>query len=172
MLLGLSASVTAKVVDQRFKKRYLKAIYLMSLEPNLVVDTLVDENDGSCGDGDCSLGELVVDKSLRIDGPGAGVLAVSGNTQVRVFNIDDGDRNLKQTVTINGLTITGGLGGSFNDGGGISNRESLNINNATISGNTGSGIDSDEGELTIVDSLISENSRTGMASLTFRRWRN
>jgi CSLREA domain-containing protein len=70
----------------------------------ITVNTLADENDGSCADGDCSLrdavraaaagdtvdfdvtgtitltqGLIMVTKTLAIDGPGAASLAVSGN---------------------------------------------------------------------------------------------
>jgi hypothetical protein len=49
--------------------------------------------------------ELAIKKSLDIEGPGAGLLAVSGNDTFRVFDISEG-----LSVTIVGLTITHGLG--------------------------------------------------------------
>src|SRR5262249_9706397 len=48
-------------------------------------------------------GELVLDKSLDIEGIGAGRLTVSGNHASRVFDIRGG-----ATVTIAGLTIADG----------------------------------------------------------------
>src|SRR5438874_12754448 len=48
-------------------------------------------------------GELPVDKSITISGPGADILAVDGNAKSRVFHIGAGE-----TVTISGLTITNG----------------------------------------------------------------
>jgi len=70
----------------------------------LTVNTLIDENDGSCSNGDCSLrdavllanpgdtinfsvtgvmtlteGEIVLNKNLVIQGPGQGLLAIDGN---------------------------------------------------------------------------------------------
>jgi len=48
--------------------------------------------------------ELAVKKSLDIEGPGAGLLAISGNDTNRVFDISEG-----LTVTIAGLTIEDGL---------------------------------------------------------------
>ncbi|MEZ6071252.1 MAG: hypothetical protein R3C10_13505 [Pirellulales bacterium] len=123
---------------------------------SITVNTLVDEADGNISDGDVSLrdaialapsgetinfadslrggtitltlGELVIDKSLSIDGPGADLLTVdaSGNDPTpdsvltddatiaddgdgsRVFNIDDGNSHSQATVTLSGLTISGG----------------------------------------------------------------
>lgn len=47
--------------------------------------------------------ELLLDKSLTIAGPGATVLAISGNQQSRIFRIPPG-----KTVTISGLTVRDG----------------------------------------------------------------
>src|SRR5216683_2087216 len=61
-------------------------------------------------------GELVIDKSLDIQGLGANQLTVSGNDASRVFRIDSGI-----TVDIDDLTITHGRadngGGIWNAGG-------------------------------------------------------
>ena len=59
-------------------------------------------------------GQLSITDHLTIDGPGAGLLAVSGNRQSRVFNISGG-----AVVGIDDLTITGGQ--VVGDGGGILN---------------------------------------------------
>jgi len=45
-------------------------------------------------------GELLLNKSLTFQGPGAGTLTISGNNASRVFNIQSGN-----TVTITDLTI-------------------------------------------------------------------
>ena len=52
-----------------------------------------------------STGELVITKDLTIMGPGAGSLTIDGNSASRVLSIDSGN-----TLTISGLTITGGNG--------------------------------------------------------------
>ena len=77
----------------------------------ITVNNITDENDGSCSDGDCSLreaidsavsgdtidfsvqgtitltlGELVIDKNLNIDGGFAGKLTISGGGSSRVIN--------------------------------------------------------------------------------------
>jgi hypothetical protein len=49
--------------------------------------------------------QITINKSLDIEGPGASLLAVSGNDANRVFDISGG-----LTVSIDGLTITHGLG--------------------------------------------------------------
>jgi hypothetical protein len=52
-----------------------------------------------------SSGDLAINKSLDIEGPGASLLTVSGNDTFRVFDVSQG-----LTVTIAGLTITHGQG--------------------------------------------------------------
>src|ERR1017187_5362003 len=49
------------------------------------------------------LGELLISKDVGITGPGAKILAVSGNTAHRVFHLTN-----NAAVSISGLTITGG----------------------------------------------------------------
>jgi hypothetical protein len=50
--------------------------------------------------------QLTLNKSLDIEGPGAGLLALSGNDTNRIFDINEG-----LTVTINGLTLAHGQAG-------------------------------------------------------------
>lgn len=165
---------------------------------SLIVTTLDDEDDGDLSQGDISLreailnssdgdtitfdsslssgtitlslGELLIDTSLTIDGLGANNLTIDANQASRVFNIDDGQDETNLDVTIDGLTITGGAASrqSFpgdtnpdNFGGGINNQENLNLNNSHVTGNDavagGGGIFS-AGDLTINNSTISDNS--------------
>jgi hypothetical protein len=110
-------------------------------------------------------GELLVDKSITINGPGAANLAVNGNATSRVFHVGSGT-----TVTIAGLTITNGhVPDLAGDGGGIYNdHATLTISNCTLSGNSagpfgyGGGIDnygfSGSATLTITNSTLSGNS--------------
>jgi hypothetical protein len=79
-----------------------------------------------------SSGELTINKSLDIEGPGARLLAISGNKASRVFNVGAG-----VTATIAGLTVSNGQGA------GISNAGTLTLSAATIrdnSGGAGSGL--------------------------------
>src|SRR6266498_2799533 len=83
-------------------------------------------------------GELLVDKSITISGPGSGSLAVDGNATSRVFHIVSG-----KNVTISGLTITNGFtSGDFPDdsGAGIYNDYAkVTLSNCRISGNFAGG---------------------------------
>lgn len=96
--------------------------------------------------------ELLINKSLNIIGPGAKLLAISGNSLGRVFNVTNGP------VNISGLTIRDGfvrggfvgsgqpgrasLGGHISGSGGaalggaVYNQGSLTINSSTVDGNT------------------------------------
>jgi hypothetical protein len=75
-------------------------------------------------------GELLVDKSITISGPGAESLAVNGNANSRVFHIGSG-----RTVTISGLTITNGYASGDYGGGIYNDHAALTLSNCTISSN-------------------------------------
>jgi len=107
-------------------------------------------------------GQLVVSSSVNVTGPGADQLSVNGNDASRVFVINSG-----LTVTISGLTISGGhTTGPIpaNQGGGIFNSGTLTISNSTISNNVadgdGGGI-RNSGSLTVSGSTLSGNTSTG-----------
>ena len=155
----------------------------------LTVTKTGDTDDGFCGLLDCSLREaigsgdsgdsitfavtgtitlvgsqLVIDKSLRIDGPGSGDLSISGNNVSRVFQISKGN------VSISGLTIRDG-NISGNSGGGIHNSSTLTLTNSTISANTAGGGDAPGGggifnarggALTLTNTTVSGNA-TGVS---------
>ncbi len=110
-------------------------------------------------------GELVIDKSLTINGPTAKSLTISGNLSSRVFNVNAGKTGTITSLTVNNgraafgagiynqgtltiiaSTINGnvsangadngaGNGANGGDGGGIYNSGTLNVINSTISGN-------------------------------------
>jgi hypothetical protein len=114
-------------------------------------------------------GELPVDKSVTINGAGAGVLAVDGNNSSRVFHISSG-----ATVTISGLTIRNGHDDSL--GGGIENEEgaTLIITNSTLSSNSAGSVDNPAvqgggirnlGTLTIRNTTVSANSAGGISGV-------
>ena len=148
----------------------------------LTVDTLADENDGSCSDDDCSLrdaievanpnatiqfgvtgtitlslGSLVIDKNLTLVGPGSPALIISGNYVTRLFRI-----NLGVRAAISGLEMEAGFSGSGTDGdgGAIYNLGELTLNGCDILANhslgDGGGIYNDGG-LTINDSNLTYN---------------
>jgi hypothetical protein len=108
-------------------------------------------------------GELAINQNLDVEGPGASLLAISGNDTSRVFEIGQG-----VTATIAGLTITHGqaeasredAGGS--GGGGILNAGTLTVANDVLSANTsethGGAITNGPGAvLTVTNSTFSGN---------------
>jgi hypothetical protein len=78
-------------------------------------------------------GELNILDDVRIDGPGAARLAVSGNDASRVFKIESG-----ADVSIDGLTVTHGR--ALLRGGGIWNLGSLTLSDAVVSNNVVFGV--------------------------------
>jgi hypothetical protein len=134
-------------------------------------------------------GELLVDHSITISGPGTDNLAVNGNAKSTVFHIAAGE-----TVTISGLTIINGSGGGIhndhavltlnnctitdNSGGGIYNdgvypgsppRASLELNNCSVTSNSGRGIYNNAqgggaAGVQIADSILSNNSGNAIYS--------
>src|SRR6266576_1547316 len=128
--------------------------------PGSLRQALLTANDGDTIDATgisgvitLTTGQLRVDKSVTINGAGAGVLAVDGNANSRVFQIATGE-----TVSISGLTIRNGQG---NFGGAILNGAgaTLTITNSTLTGNTGAfgGGAFNSGILTILSSTVSGN---------------
>ena len=81
------------------------------------------------------LGTLTVTDTVQIIGPGARVLAVSGNESIRVFNINSG------ATSISGLTIRDGWNAGFSgdgvsrQGGGIYNQATLSLTNCAFDNN-------------------------------------
>ena len=96
--------------------------------------------------------------AVNVNGPGAGLLTVSGGGQSRVFTLV-GVPQLGQAVTISGLTISGGS--TTGKGGGVYNFGSMTLDSVTISGNTagtdGGGV-YNRGQLTLLDCTLSGNS--------------
>src|SRR5207249_10881525 len=74
--------------------------------------------------------QLTINKSLDIDGPGASLLAISGNDKNRIFNINEG-----LTVTIAGLSITHGRAPDSAGGGILNAGSSVSRVNDTLSDN-------------------------------------
>lgn len=124
------------------------------------VTKTADTKDGACSVGDCSLreavaepsctlidfsldlvgetigltlGEIVIDRSLKIKGFGADALAVSGNDLSRIFYTAPGT-----TVTISGLTLKNGTGfGTAPLGGGaIASRGPITLDRVLVTNNS------------------------------------
>jgi len=132
--------------------------------PGSLRDALAVANDGDeitfavTGKITLTSGQLTVNKSITISGPGAGSLAVDGNANTGVFLINSG-----VTVTISGLSITNGNASSL--GGGIYNGSAtVMLSNCIVSGNSaqyGGGIYNEgvfgSATLTIINSTINGN---------------
>jgi hypothetical protein len=131
-------------------------------------DTITFAVTGSIG---LTSGQLLVNHSITISGPGAENLAVNGNANSRVFHVS----HVGGGVTISGLTITNGhASGNYPDdsGGGIYNDHAvLTLNNCVIDGNYaafwGSGIYNDGDSATLItlnDCTVSGNDGAGIAN--------
>lgn len=145
----------------------------------VTVNTLVDENDYSCSDGDCSLrdaievaaaddtitfsvtgtlsltlGELGIDKNLTLNGPGASSLTLSGANASRILHVQP-----SVTVSISGLALANGL--TVDVGGAIYNEGNLTVTSSTITGNHATDGGAIYGEYasstSITDSVLSNN---------------
>src|SRR5438034_919806 len=105
---------------------------------------VADTNDGDTIDFDPALNgqtimlttaELVIGKSITINGPGANLLAVSranNAPEFRVFHVMAG-----LTVVVQGLTISNGSAFEFGCGGGILDDGDAVISSSTVIGNNG-----------------------------------
>jgi hypothetical protein len=133
---------------------FLSALCLIALRTQAATITVTNTNDSGAGslrqaladanDGDTihfgitgtitmTTGEMLVDKSVTISGPGAASLTVDGNAADRVFHVSSG-----VTAAIAGLTITNGYDGM--GGGGIySDHADLTLSNCAVSGNSCAG---------------------------------
>ncbi len=106
-------------------------------------------------------GVLQITGSLEIDGPGASLLTVQGNSTAGIFQVAG---SAPTTVSINGLTITGG---KATDGGGVQNAQTLTLANDVITANAatldGGGV-YNSGTLTVTGCTISLNTVPPTAS--------
>ena len=105
-------------------------------------------------------GEIALDKSLTIQGPGASLLTISGNNAGRIFDVA-GAPGIN--VTVSGLTLTGG---SADNGGAVLNAgETLTITSTVINSShatsAGGGVYNQGGALTLQGDTISGNSSAG-----------
>jgi predicted outer membrane repeat protein len=105
-------------------------------------------------------GEIDITQNVTLSGPGAGVLAVSGNATGRIFGT-------KATVNINGLNLTdgqsvGASGGAINQTGGSLTLADCVLSNNHVSGNNGGAVESaGSSSLTIINCTFSGNSSDG-----------
>jgi hypothetical protein len=165
-LSGQAARPTPPRRRPAFRRPLLEALEDRSLPSTLTVTSALDSGAGSlrdaivhAKDGDTIVfasslngqsitltsGELAISKSLDIEGPGASLLAVSGNSASRVFDISQNQQTV--VVTIAGLTIENGRSPGKGYGGGIWNVSStLNLVNDVLSNNVARGNSGNDGD--------------------------
>jgi hypothetical protein len=112
-------------------------------------------------------GQLLVNKTLAIQGPGANRLAISGNDASRVFDVTGG-----ATVSIAGLSITHGLapvgGGILQEGSATLSLTNCSFSNNEALGNAagggfGGGLeDNSQGALTVSNCTFDKNQAVGV----------
>ncbi|QBB69241.1 hypothetical protein ELE36_01960 [Pseudolysobacter antarcticus] len=139
--------------------------------PGSLRQTLIDVGSGGgvafqiglTGTITLTTGQLAINKSVSIFGPGARVITVSGNNAARVFTIG------AATVSISGLTVSNGSAASGAgiqiNGGTVSLTDMSIVNNVALSGSLGGGIDNESGGVvTILRCTIANNSVAGTNS--------
>ena len=99
--------------------------------------------------------------AVMINGPGAGLLTVSGGGASQVFTLDMVPQGNAQTVSMSGLTITGGS--TTGSGAGLFSRGFMILTGVNITNNAagvdGGGVDN-IGHMTLVNCTLSGNSAT------------
>jgi hypothetical protein len=102
-----------------------------------------------------STGSIAINENLTITGPGSASLTVSGGGASSVFSIGAG-----ANVSISGLTITAGNGGSRANGGDIFNSGTLSLTGDVVSNGAaeiGAGLFNNGGVVTISSSTFTNN---------------
>src|SRR5262245_36476622 len=131
-----------EILEDRTLPSTLTVLNTLDKGPGSLRDAIAHAQDGDDIDFAPSLagqtitltsGALVIKDSVEIKGPGAQLLAISGNDTHRVFAIDEG-----LTVRIAGLTITHGRAGGSGGGGILNGRSSLSLANDVLSYNVAS----------------------------------
>jgi CSLREA domain-containing protein len=162
------------------------------------VDTLADQDDNSCADGDCSLrdaayaannasgadvitfasglsgqitltdpdGDIELYDAVSIDGPGADVLAVSGNDATQIFYFNTGGNGTTYyDITISGLTVRDGH--SASGGGALYGAQTeLHIVDSVFTSNEAAGraggaIHGKQVDLVVSNSVFTDNTGNG-----------
>ena len=115
-------------------------------------------------------GDLAIAQGLTINGPGSNLLTIDAQQQSRIMHIDNPNTVVDNfTVTLAGLTLTGGYLQNAGDMGGaiLAKHLYLIINDSTIEGNHTSGDTGwggaifSEGYVTATNSIFRDNYTTG-----------
>ena len=122
---------------------------------------IVDFQPGLTGTLTLTSGELLINKSLTINGPGSNALTISGGGASRVFDLPLST----SSISISNLTIANGAtsGGTTGWGGAIENRGALTVSQCTLTGNFaqfGGGAIDDWGPLNLNGDTFTHNTTT------------
>ncbi len=123
------------------------------------VDSPVTFAPGLQGTIDLTLGEIAIIGNVDIKGPGAGTLTIDANGAGQIFDVNDGDVFGYSNFAISGLTLTGASDAA------IWSSEQLTLSDVVINGDAGSGVVNDAGDLSVVDSTISNNGASGIVNM-------
>ena len=126
-------------------------------------DTIVFDPTNVPGTIVLTTGEILIDGTLIIKGPGVDKLTVSGNDASRIFNIADGNPLLLHPTTISGITL---LDGNAGDGGAILSTETLTLKDMVIHSsyalNKGGGVNvNTKGKVTLTNVKLTDNEAKG-----------
>ena len=107
-------------------------------------------------------GEIAVTDSLTVSGPGAAKIAVSGNFNGRIFNINGGAAGADLTVALKGLELRHGVTNS-GGGGALYSAEHLTLSGMrfTLNQSLAGGAIYSDGDLTIAKSTFTGNMAIG-----------
>ena len=113
-----------------------------------------------------SLGRLVIDRAIDIQGPGAGQLTLSGNNLFQLFSVTDNDSTTAIEVKVSGLTLTNGKADSATGGdtfgGAMRTFENVTLDGVVLTNNVAlsdsGAIDHQFGTLIVKNSTVSNNS--------------
>ena len=153
---------------------------------DLTVNTFIDESDGSCSDGDCSirdaiavassgdqisipagtytlsLGQLSISKDLTLTGAGAQQTIIDANDSSRLIELPFSGSF--STVTIEKMSLINGSVSGTGRGGGVRSDANLILRDCVVrdsSGFNGGGVVADNGSLRIVRCAIQDNQADG-----------
>lgn len=184
IIKGASRWAVATLVALLATALTLLALASPARAETITVDNGYDPGDGTCNSDGCTLreaisaaapgdtvkfapsvpgtillrdGHLEIDKNLKIEGPGADKLTVSGNEKSRVFKIES-----STAAEISGLTIADGRATTVGDiqGGGILSHGSLKLRNVALESNLSNGYGAaiyGLGTLDLIGTTVSEN---------------
>ncbi len=104
-------------------------------------------------------GELVANKNVTINGPGARALTISGNDTSRILNV-----NLGANATVTGLTLAHGNSVGLGSGGAILTTGILNLTQCSVvdnAGGSGGAVANNGGTFTARECTFARNQSTG-----------